>query len=297
MSKDIVASDRSKFQVEIEGVDVNLPVEAIKSLPLAGEVYLIKCCQFYKIGASAQLKKRLSSIQTAIPFDIEFIDSFVSCDVFQDERRLHSLCAEFNVKNEWFALPKSFAKNRSNWFAPKVSPLEQIRQGMIDYIKATDDEFEFPRGYFGFGNFGSLERVRSCEEFLRVCFLLNVEIDTQIIAARFDVDVQEVHDNRYRGLYGKNTSQLREDVMLKKTETPLDRLSAYDLQLNSLANAFVIESNNVSLLFDFAGDIRDLHQKWSGKPLTPIWEEKLLRPNQAKAIAYSPEYQTELPVA
>jgi hypothetical protein len=270
MSKNIVALDRSKFQVEIEGVNVNLPVGIIKSLPLSGEVYLIKCCDFYKIGASAQLRKRLSSIQTAIPFDIEFIDSFVSCDVFQDEKRLHLLCAEFNFKNEWFALPKSFAKNRSNWFKPEVSPIKQIRQGMIDYIKATDYEFDFPQERFGFEE---LEHIRPNEERLRVCFSLNVEIDTQIIAARFGVDAEDVHDNRYQGLYC--TAQLKQEARLGKRGTPLERLSAYDLQLNSLVNAFVIESNDINRLFDFAGDIRELHQKWSSSSLTPIWKDNL----------------------
>lgn len=272
MSKNIVALDRSKFQIEIEGVNVNLPVGIIKSLPLSGEVYLIKCCDFYKIGASAQLRKRLSSIQTAIPFDIEFIDSFVSCDVFQDEKRLHLLCAEFNFKNEWFALPKSFAKNRSNWFKPEVSPIKQIRKGMIDYIKATDYEFESRQERFGLESLG---HIRPNEEYLRVCFSLNVEIDTQIIAARFGIEAEEVHDNRYQGLYCKNMVQLKQEARLGKRGTPLERLSAYDLQLNSLVNAFVIESNDINRLFDFASDIRELHQKWANSSLIPTWKDNL----------------------
>jgi hypothetical protein len=294
MSKNIVSLDRSKFQIEIEGVNVNLPIGIIKSLPLSGEVYLIKCCDFYKIGASAQLRKRLSSIQTAVPFDIEFIDSFVSCDVFQDEKRLHLLCAEFNFKNEWFALPKSFAKNRSNWFKPEVSPIKQIRRGMIDYIKATDYEFESRQERFGLESLG---HISPNEEYLRVCFSLNVEIDTQIIAARFGVEAEEVHDNRYQGLYCKNMVQLKQEARLGKTETPLDALSTYDLALNDLANQRAKMMGNPNAIFAVANTLREGHEKDMGSPLKPTWEEKRLRPNQAKAIAYSPEYQTELPVA
>lgn len=106
----------------------------------------------------------------------------------------------------------------------------------------------------------------------------------------------EVHNNRYRGLYRKNAAQLREDAGLKKSETPLDRLSAYDLNLNSLANQMALISGNSGKVLDAANGLRALHEQTVGKPLTPTWEEKLLRPNQAKAIAYSPEYQTELPL-
>ena len=291
MVKDIITLDRNGVQVEIEGIKVDLPIKAVKSLPLAGEVYLIKCCQFYKIGASAQLKKRLSSIQTAIPFDIEFIDSFVSCDVFEDEKRLHRLCSEFNVKNEWFALPKSFAKNRGNWFKPSASPVPQIVKGIRGYMKSVDEKNIFPvlTGHFAYSPMPN-------EELMRNCFLLDTEISSQIIAAHFDLDIAEVHNNRYRGLYRKNATQLREEAGLKKSETPLDRLSAYDLNLNSLANQMALISGDSGKVLDAAIGLRQLHEQTVGKPLQPTWEEKHLRPNQAKAIAYSPEYQTELPV-
>ena len=107
----------------------------------------------------------------------------------------------------------------------------------------------------------------------------------------------EVHNNRYRGLYRKNATQLREDAGLKKSETPLDRLSAYDLNLNSLANQMALMAGDSGKVLDAANGLRLLHEQTVGKPLIPTWEEKLLRPNQAKAIAYSPEYQTELPLA
>jgi hypothetical protein len=120
--------------------------------------------------------------------------------------------------------------------------------------------------------------------------------ETMELAKLDGASYAEVHNNRYRGLYRKNASQLREDAGLKKSETPLDRLSAYDLNLNSLANQMALMSGSSAKVLDAANGLRALHEQTVGKPLTPTWEEKHLRPNQAKAIAYSPEYQTELPL-
>jgi hypothetical protein len=120
--------------------------------------------------------------------------------------------------------------------------------------------------------------------------------ETMELAKLDGASYAEVHNNRYRGLYRKNAAQLREDAGLKKSETPLVRLSAYDLNLNSLANQMALMSGNSGKVLDAANGLRALHEQTVGKPLTPIWEEKHLRPNQAKAIAYSPEYQTELPL-
>ncbi len=115
------------------------------------------------------------------------------------------------------------------------------------------------------------------------------------IAHNAGISIGKVHNDRYNGLYRKTASQLRIDAGIE-SGTPLDAMSSRDLKMNDLANTLAIEADDANLLFDFANDIRDSYQKRMGKPLTPIWEEKLLRPNQAKAIAYSHEYQTELPV-
>lgn len=118
---------------------------------------------------------------------------------------------------------------------------------------------------------------------------------TAFIAHNAGISVGKAHNDRYNGLYRKTASQLRIDAGIE-SGTPLDVMSSRDLQMNSLTNTLAIEANDASLLFDFANDIRDSYQKRMGKPLSPIWEEKLLRPNQAKAIAFSKEYQHELPL-
>ena len=107
----------------------------------------------------------------------------------------------------------------------------------------------------------------------------------------------QVHNDRYRGLYRMNAKELRTDGGLDKAETPLDALSTYDLTLNSLANQRAKMMGNPNAIFAVANTLREGHEKDMGSPLKPTWEEKRLRPNQAKAIAYSPEYQTELPVS
>jgi len=121
--------------------------------------------------------------------------------------------------------------------------------------------------------------------------------ETMELAKLDGASYAEIHNNRYRGLYRKNATQLREEAGLKKSETPLDRLSAYDLNLNSLANQMALMSGDSGKVLDAAIGLRQLHEQTVGKPLEPTWEEKHLRPSQAKAIAYSPEYQTELPVS
>ena len=64
-----------------------------------------------------------------------------------------------------------------------------------------------------------------------------------------------------------------------------------------MANQRAKMMGNPNAIFAVANTLREGHEKDMGSPLKPTWEEKRLRPNQAKAIAYSPEYQTELPVS
>lgn len=106
----------------------------------------------------------------------------------------------------------------------------------------------------------------------------------------------DVHNDRYRGLYQKTASQLREDLGLKKQETPLDKMSAYDLNLNSLANQMALMAGSSAKLLPAAMGLRQLHKQTVGKDLEVTQEDLHMRPSQARAIAYAPEYQTELPI-
>jgi hypothetical protein len=121
--------------------------------------------------------------------------------------------------------------------------------------------------------------------------------ETMELAKLDGTNYADIHNDRYRGLYRKNATQLRKEAGLKTSETPLDKLSAYDLNLNSIANQMALMSGSSSKILDAANGLRELHEKTVGKPLDPTWEENYLRPNQAKAIAFKPEYQGELPLS
>lgn len=74
------------------------------------------------------------------------------------------------------------------------------------------------------------------------------------------------------------------------------KFSAYDLNLNSLANQMALMAGSSAKVLDAATNLRQVHKNVVGQELVPQWEEKSLRPNQARAIAYAPEYQGELPL-
>lgn len=120
--------------------------------------------------------------------------------------------------------------------------------------------------------------------------------ETMELASATGTPYAQVHNDRYRGLYQMNARQLREDGGLQKNETPLDAMSTYDLTLNSLANQRAKMMGNPDAIFAVANTLREGHEKDVGSPLLPTWEEKRLRPNQARAIAYSSDYQAELPI-
>jgi len=107
---------------------------------------------------------------------------------------------------------------------------------------------------------------------------------TAEIALQHGVNPSFIHSDRYRGLYRKTTNQLREDAGLKKTETPLNAMSARDLTMNSLVNQLVAESGDPDLAFDFGDSIRQGFERTMKKSLQPIWEHDQIRPQQARKV-------------
>lgn len=104
-----------------------------------------------------------------------------------------------------------------------------------------------------------------------------------------------LHNDRYRGLYRQTAKQLRSAAGIADKDTPLNNLSIRDLAFNSTANIMAIEAGDPNTLFDFANDIRESYEKRIGKPLQPKFEENILRPSQAKHIAFG-NHQLELPL-
>jgi hypothetical protein len=58
----------------------------------------------------------------------------------------------------------------------------------------------------------------------------------------------DVHNDRYKGLYHKDARQLRIEAGITKDQTPLDKMSAYDLNLNSLANQMALMAGKSSAI-------------------------------------------------
>lgn len=71
---------------------------------MAKKVYLIRAAQFYKIGISADIDKRLKQIQTGCPIKCEYI-GYIPCeDPDLLERQLHREFADHKTHGEWFDL-------------------------------------------------------------------------------------------------------------------------------------------------------------------------------------------------
>jgi hypothetical protein len=135
------------------------------------------------------------------------------------------------------------------------------------------------------------ERVDRAKKRLLVC---DTNKEASELARKNGVPPSQVHNDRYRGLYQMNASQLREDGKISKNKTPLDAMSTYDLTLNSLANMMALQCENPNAIMGVSVGLRDLHESKTGKQLKPVWEERSLRPDQARKVLS--DGQMELPV-
>lgn len=69
-------------------------------------VYLIKLTGFnyYKIGITTNIKSRMASINTSLPFNIEVICTTENIEARDIEKSLHLKYKKFKIKGEWFSL-------------------------------------------------------------------------------------------------------------------------------------------------------------------------------------------------
>jgi KilA-N domain len=120
------------------------------------------------------------------------------------------------------------------------------------------------------------------------------------LAVKNGVRPDQVHNDRYRGLYQQTASQLRSAAQasglpdLRNDETPLNVLSTYDLAVNELANLMALRSNNSNATFSCANSLRQVHEQETGLPLVPEWEDNRMQPAKARRLINTP--QLELPV-
>lgn len=122
-------------------------------------------------------------------------------------------------------------------------------------------------------------------------------VDTNKTAAAVVHDtnhsIAQMHDDRYRGLYSKNTRQLRKECNATEKETPLNYMGERDLAYNYAVNLMVIESGDPNKAFEGGRGMADLHKRVTGKELTPVFGESCLPPRKARQVVGNG--QLELP--
>ena len=93
-------------------------------------VYLLECQGIYKVGYAKDLQSRISAIQTSNPFPVEIVDSFPSDFPAIDEEKIHDKLRKYHQRGEWFKIPASWIKNRSDWFRTysEIHPADQEPQ-------------------------------------------------------------------------------------------------------------------------------------------------------------------------
>lgn len=70
----------------------------------SGCIYLIKCSEWYKIGKTKNVDRRMKTFGEALPFKQEVIHVIRSDDYSALELELHSRFADKRMNGEWFAL-------------------------------------------------------------------------------------------------------------------------------------------------------------------------------------------------
>lgn len=69
-----------------------------------GWVYLLRTGWHYKIGRAKSVPDRVASLQTASPYQIEFICAVFVDDMHHEEARYHKMFSECRSSGEWFEL-------------------------------------------------------------------------------------------------------------------------------------------------------------------------------------------------
>ena len=77
-----------------------------------GFLYFVKLKghNIYKIGVSANLKRRLFDLDANSPFGIDLICSFYFKNVYEMEEMIHDNLKIYNLRKEWFSLDEDHLK-------------------------------------------------------------------------------------------------------------------------------------------------------------------------------------------
>jgi hypothetical protein len=70
-------------------------------------IYILKSREYYKIGITKDVAKRMRELQTGNPIQHLFVCSSFFNDAPKIEKLLHETFAEYQIQGEWFELPSS----------------------------------------------------------------------------------------------------------------------------------------------------------------------------------------------
>lgn len=86
-----------------------------KSKFTSGYIYVLKCNEFYKIGSSTTLEKRILSIQSSCPYEIQVVHT--------SERR-----SDFQELKKYLHLKFNYAHERGEWFKLSDTDLKELTE-------------------------------------------------------------------------------------------------------------------------------------------------------------------------
>jgi len=110
INKNFISTEKSIDDIEIDLEKIQNIVDKIKHINKNENIniYLIHIINtdYYKIGCTSDVNKRLSSLQTSNPLKLELIHSFSGG--YKVEYYMHKIFQLYNVNNEWFRLPDNY---------------------------------------------------------------------------------------------------------------------------------------------------------------------------------------------
>lgn len=97
-------------------------------------IYVVNCCEWYKIGMTNSITNRMSVLQTGCPFLLELV-AFVSCEndthSYKLEQHLHNIYKNKRGIGEWFKLEKRDISEiilEGKLFVPDDTPIHCAEQ-------------------------------------------------------------------------------------------------------------------------------------------------------------------------
>lgn len=113
ISHNIISNKLNKHNLKINTNNVNdgyiVPSGKTRDISncKTGVIYLINAIgtDYYKIGISGNLKRRLRDLSSANPFNIQLLVFKDDLHAFDTEQFLHEKYHKYAIKNEWFDFP------------------------------------------------------------------------------------------------------------------------------------------------------------------------------------------------